>query len=81
IKTRKTNDDITIEITDNGIGMSEKTIERIFDPGFTTKGSGVGTGLGLSIVHQIIAGHNGKIEVNSKKGKGTTFRLTLPIHG
>ena len=62
-----------------GVGIPEENLERIFDPGFTTKQSGIGTGLGLSIVYQIIQDHRGKIEVESKIGQGTTFRLTLPV--
>jgi PAS domain S-box-containing protein len=68
-----------VEIRDTGKGIPNDQLERIFDPGFTTKGVGVGTGLGLSIVHQIVADHNGSIEVSSEVGKGTTFRIILPI--
>ena len=78
IKTCVDNDDVVIEFKDSGRGISKDTVKHIFDPGFTTKGSGVGTGLGLSIVYQIIQDHKGKIEVESEPGKGTTFRLTLP---
>jgi signal transduction histidine kinase len=53
--------------------------ERIFDPGFTTKGVGVGTGLGLAIVYRIIQDHRGSIEVSSEVGKGTEFTVRLPI--
>ena len=70
---------IMIEIEDNGKGMPEDTIKKIFDPGFTTKGVGVGTGLGLSIVHQIIENHNGTIGVTSQQGKGTSFKIALPL--
>jgi signal transduction histidine kinase len=55
------------------------TTRAVFDPGFTTKGVGVGTGLGLSIVYKIIQAHHGRIDVESKLGKGTTFTLTLPV--
>ena len=79
IRTRLENEFAIIEIRDNGIGIPEENLERIFDPGFTTKQSGIGTGLGLSIVYQIIQDHRGKIEVESKVGQGTTFRLTLPV--
>ena len=79
IKTRSNDDSVIVEIRDTGIGIPEKNLARIFDPGFTTKGFGVGTGLGLSIVFQIIQDHKGKIEVQSKVGEGTTFRLTLPV--
>ena len=68
-----------IEIQDTGKGISQKDLQRIFDPGFTTKGFGVGTGLGLSIVYQIMKDHKGMIEVESEVGQGTTFRIILPI--
>ena len=70
---------VVVEIEDNGKGISPEQREKIFDPGFTTKSRGVGTGLGLSIVHQIIRDHSGRIEVESELGKGTKFRILLPI--
>lgn len=72
---------VAIEIQDNGKGMDEKTKSRIFDPFFTTKAVGEGTGLGLSISYRIIKDHGGRIEVDSEIGKGTTFRLILPVDG
>ncbi|MDZ7331351.1 MAG: ATP-binding protein [candidate division KSB1 bacterium] len=67
-----------IEITDNGIGMSQETLSKIFNLYFTTKPSG--TGLGLSLVHQIISQHDGRIKVESEIGKGTRFLIYLPIN-
>jgi signal transduction histidine kinase len=70
---------IVIKISDNGKGMTEETQKQIFDPFFTTKRHKGGTGLGLSIIYGIIQEHNGKIDVRSKPGIGTTFTIRLPI--
>jgi len=70
-----------ISITDTGCGIPEGDIQRIFDPFFTTKGVGKGTGLGLSVSHGTIEAHGGTIEVDSTVGKGTEFRIFLPIGG
>ncbi|HEX9975167.1 MAG TPA: ATP-binding protein [bacterium] len=67
-----------IEIVDNGIGMSQETLSKIFNLYFTTKSTG--TGLGLSLVHQIISQHDGRIEVESAVGKGTRFLIYIPIN-
>ncbi len=66
-------------IADNGCGMDENTIKNIFDPFFTTKRQRGGIGLGLSITYGIIKDHNGKIEVNSKLGEGTSFTVRIPV--
>jgi len=68
---------VKISVTDTGKGMSEETLKRVFEPYFTTKVRGVG--LGLAITFGIIDKHNGKIEVESQVGKGTTFHVTLPV--
>ena len=71
-------DTLKLTITDNGKGMSDDVKKKIFDPFFTTKAVGKGTGLGLSITYGIIEKHNGRIEVESTVGKGTTFTIFLP---
>jgi two-component system NtrC family sensor kinase len=70
-----------VEISDTGCGIAPENLQKIFDPGFTTKGVGVGTGLGLAICYRIVANHRGRIEVESVRGRGTTFRIVLPISG
>lgn len=67
-----------VSIRDTGSGMDGATLGRIFEPGFTTKGAGHGTGLGLSIVASIMDEHQGRIEVQSEVGVGTTFTLRIP---
>ena len=74
-------DSVEITITDSGSGISEEDLQRIFDPFFTTKGVGKGTGLGLSVSHGTIEAHGGTIEVESTVGKGTEFRIYLPVGG
>ncbi|MEZ2322320.1 MAG: PAS domain S-box protein [Microcoleus sp.] len=71
---------IAVEISDNGTGMPQTTIDRIFNPFYTTKEVGKGTGLGMSISHSIVVQkHKGKIECFSEIGQGTTFRISIPI--
>ena len=68
-----------IEIRDTGIGIAEEIQEQIYDAYFTTKDATGGIGLGLAISHQIITAHNGKVEVRSKMGMGTAFKISLPL--
>lgn len=68
---------VHIEVKDNGPGISEEDLERIFSPFFTTKPKG--TGLGLSIVRKVVDAHDGIIDATSAPGRGTTFRVTLPL--
>ena len=70
-----------IEIRDTGIGIAEEIQEQIYDAYFTTKDATGGIGLGLAISHQIITAHKGKVEVRSKMGMGTAFKISLPLNG
>ncbi len=79
IKTRRENENVVIQIADNGRGIPGENLDKIFDPGYTTKGRGVGTGLGLSICYRIISEHGGSIDVDSEKGKGSTFTIRIPL--
>lgn len=72
-------DQVVLEFEDDGKGIPAESLDKIFDPGFTSKPRGVGTGLGLAIAHQTITGHGGTIAVRSKPGQGTLFTLVLPL--
>jgi signal transduction histidine kinase len=79
IRTGCMNDKVWIEIEDTGAGIPPDMLPRIFDPFFTTKPVGSGTGLGLSLSYGIVQKHQGTIEVQSEVGRGTCFRITLPV--
>jgi signal transduction histidine kinase len=80
IQTKKADDKVEITVSDNGIGIPENIIDKIFQPFFTTKPTGEGTGLGLSLSYDIITKeHKGSIKVESKAGKGSTFIIQLPV--
>jgi len=79
-RTWAENDAVFVSITDTGAGMAEEVRKRIFDPFFTTKRA-KGSGLGMSVAYGIVTGHGGKIDVESKKGKGTTFTVSFPVAG
>jgi len=77
IRMQKKEDMIEVQFSDNGCGIASQDIEKVFDPFYTTKDNG--TGLGLSFVYQVIAAHDGDVDVHSKIDEGTKFTITLPI--
>jgi signal transduction histidine kinase len=72
-------EEVTVEFIDEGPGIPEDVVPRVFDPFFTTKPPGQGTGLGLAIGQGIVTEHGGRIELVSRLGAGTTFRVMLPV--
>ena len=79
VGTKKVNDKIEIRVSDNGNGIPQKIVDKIFQPFFTTKPTGQGTGLGLSLSYDIIKAHGGEIKVEAREGEGTTFIIKLPV--
>jgi two-component system NtrC family sensor kinase len=79
VRTRASGDQVLLEVSDRGVGIPEHLQGRVFDPFFTTKEEGKGTGLGLAVVFGIVEAHGGSIDLESKVGEGTTFRVSLPI--
>jgi signal transduction histidine kinase len=80
VKTSRDEENVFVEISDDGPGIPREAKKRIFEPFFTTKGVGEGTGLGLDIVQRIVSGHGGEIRVDSSPGE-TVFKVRLPING
>ncbi|HEX8596125.1 MAG TPA: ATP-binding protein [Pseudomonas sp.] len=80
IRSGTEDEQVWLEVADNGSGIPPESLQRIFDPFFTTKPVGQGTGLGLSLSYGIVNKHGGKISVHSEVGIGTSFKVTLPIH-
>jgi signal transduction histidine kinase len=77
ISTYSEGDVVNIDITDDGVGISEENMAKIFEPYFTTKD--FGSGLGLTVVYKVIREHGGEISLDSQEGKGTTFTISLPL--
>ena len=80
VSTKKINDKTEIRVTDNGNGIPENVIDKIFQPFFTTKPTGQGTGLGLSLAYDIVKAHGGELKVETKEGEGSKFIITLPFN-
>ena len=78
VTTKRENGQIEIAVRDNGNGISQKNLDKIFQPFFTTKPTGQGTGLGLSLAYDIVKAHGGEIKVDTKEGEGTEFVIELP---
>ncbi|HYK47168.1 MAG TPA: HAMP domain-containing sensor histidine kinase [Parafilimonas sp.] len=78
--TKKLNNKVEIKVTDNGNGIPQNIIDKIFQPFFTTKPTGEGTGLGLSLSYDIIKAHGGEIKVETKEGEGSVFNIQIPIN-
>ena len=79
IRTARQNGEVVVEVADNGTGIPKEQIHKIYDPFFSTKGTGKGTGLGLSVTYGIVQEHRGTITVRSEAGNGTVFRVALPV--
>jgi two-component system, NtrC family, sensor kinase len=78
VRTKKIADKILISVADNGNGIPQKILDKIFQPFFTTKPTGQGTGLGLSLAYDIVKAHGGEIKVETKEGEGSNFVIQLP---
>ena len=78
VSSKKVDNQVEIKISDNGNGIPQKIVDKIFQPFFTTKRTGQGTGLGLSLSYDIIKAHGGEIKVETKEGEGTEFIIQLP---
>jgi len=79
VSTRKVKDNVEVKVKDNGNGISQKIIDKIFQPFFTTKPTGQGTGLGLSLSYDIVKAHGGELKVETKEGEGSEFIIVLPL--
>ena len=79
LTTIRDNGRIEVKVRDNGNGISQKNLDKIFQPFFTTKPTGQGTGLGLSLAYDIVKAHGGEITVNTNEGEGSEFIVQLPV--
>ena len=78
VSTKKIGDKVEIKVSDNGNGIPQKILDKIFQPFFTTKPTGQGTGLGLSLAYDIVKAHGGELKVQTKEGNSTAFIIQLP---
>ena len=78
LRTKGADGNVVAEVRDTGVGIPREIRDRIFDPFFTTRAVGEGTGLGLTVSDSIVASHGGVMEVDSRPGEGSVFRVTLP---
>jgi len=79
VTTKKINNKVEIRVADNGNGIPQKVLDKIFQPFFTTKPTGQGTGLGLSLAYDIVKAHGGEIKVDTREGEGSEFVILLPL--
>jgi signal transduction histidine kinase len=77
VSTKKNNGKVEIKVSDNGNGIPQKVLDKIFQPFFTTKPTGQGTGLGLSLSYDIVKAHGGELKVETKEGEGSVFSIQL----
>jgi two-component system, NtrC family, sensor kinase len=78
VSTNKEGNKVLISVQDNGTGVPQKILDKIFQPFFTTKPTGQGTGLGLSLSYDIVKAHGGELKVETKEGDGSIFWIQLP---
>ena len=78
ISTKQVGDKVEIKVADNGNGIPQKILDKIFQPFFTTKPTGQGTGLGLSLAYDIVKAHGGELKVETKEGEGSAFIISIP---
>ncbi len=79
VVTKKENEKVVIKVIDNGFGIPQRSVDKVFQPFFTTKPPGQGTGLGLSLTYDVIKAHGGTIKIETKEGEGTAFVVELPF--
>jgi signal transduction histidine kinase len=80
VRVAREDGQLTIEVSDDGVGIAPENVDKLFDPFFTTKEIGEGTGLGLSVCYGIIERHGGGIRIDSEPGAGTTVTVRLPVN-